>query len=334
MASGRAAGGMSERRQDGAGGRRSPVAAVAALGVLLLAAAAVWWPRPAPPPGGITVAVLDPVGDERRLAVIWPAVARVLAGPHGAGPRLEVARTRSGFQALLTGADFAVCPDGVALGLDAGAWAPLAAGRRAAPRNLRPRGVLVSRRPADPAAVDGSQMPAAGSALAAPWLTAPATVIFGDSLGLAATGALRPATGSALPAPRGVAWGPDPYDHAPALHALRQGGFTHAVVRQWDADRFRAQGLLPDADWLLTDLTVPVPDLVVLASRRAPASQRLAVGERLAGIGRELADLTPAERDLAAALPGLGLAGFNLLIDPDFDLVRGHFAAEWTPARP
>lgn len=324
----RAADGMSEGRQRTGGTPRSPVAVAAALGVLLLAAAAAWWPRPAPPPGGVVVAALDPVGDERRLAAIWPALARVLAGPDGAEPRLEVARTRSGFTALLARADFAVCPDGVALGVDVGAWAPLAAGRRAAPRNLRPRGVLVSRR------APGTDAGAAGpGAMAAPWLVEPAAVIFGDSLGLAATGVLRPA-GGATPPLRGASWGPDPYDHAPALHALRQGGFTHAVVRQWDADRFRAQGLLPEADWLFTDLTVPVPDLVVLAARRVPAARRLAVGERLAGIGRELADLTPAERELAAALPGLGLAGFNLLIDPDFDLVRGHFAAEWTPARP
>jgi len=304
------------------------VAVTSAVGVLLLAAAATWWPRTVTEPGGVVVVVLDPSGDERRLAATWPALGRVLAAPDRASPQVEVVRTRERFAELLPGADFVVCPDGVALGLEAGEWAPLAAGRRAAPRNLRPRGVLVSRRPA------GGAADPAGAVAPAPWRDRPLTVICGDSLGLAATGALRPAGGAANPVPAGIGWGPDPYDHAPALHALRLGAFEHALVRQWDAERFRDQGLLPAAEWTITELTVPVPDLVVLAARRLPTPVRLALGERLAGIGRDLTDLTPAERELASTLPEVGLAGFNLLIDPDFDLVRGHFAADWPPTRP
>ncbi|MBM4131328.1 hypothetical protein FJ250_09945 [bacterium] len=321
---------MSERaRPRAGGGRRGPAAAGAALGVLLLAAAAAWWPRPASSPGGIGVVVLDPTGDERRLSSTWPALARVLAGRDAVAPRLDVARTRAAFDELAAGADFLVCPDGVALGLDPGAWAPLGAGRRAAPRNLRPRGVLVSRKEA----VDRAD-PEAAAPVPAPWQTAPATLVFGDSLGLAATGVLRPAGGRVAAAPPGIAWGPDPYDHAPALHALRLGARAHAVVRQWDVERFRAQGLLPDAEWTFTEVSVPVPDLVVMANRRLPAPLRLELGERLAGIGRELSDLTPAERELAATLPELDLVGFNLLIEPDFDLVRTRFAADWTPDGP
>lgn len=321
---------MSEHGGRGGGGRRrrSPVAVGAALGVLLLAAAATWWPRAATRPGGVLVVVLDPAGDERRLAATWPALGRVLAEPDHVVPQVEVALTRKRFAELIAGADYVICPDGVALGLDAGSWAPLAAGRRAAPRNLRPRGVLVSRRQA------GSEAARAATRPPAPWLDRPTSVICGDSLGLAATGVLRPAGGARNPVPAGIGWGPDPYDHAPALHALRLGAFEHALVRQWDAERFRAQGLLPDADWTFTELTVPVPDLVVLAARRLPAPVRLALGERLAGIGRDLTDLTPAERELATALSHVGLAGFNLLIDPDFDLVRGHFAADWPPTGP
>lgn len=302
------------------GGPARLVALAAALFVVVLAAAAAWWPRPVRPGAGPVVVVLDPVGDERRLTAIWPALARVLAADGAGEPQVVVARTRDAFAALVTaGPGFVICPDGMALGLDASAWAPLAAGRRAAPRNLRPRSVLVSRR--------GSPGPAA------PWLAVPSSVVFGDSLSLAGTGALR-GTGAAGSFPAEVAWGPDPYDHAPALHALRLGAFAHAVVRQWDAERFRAQGLLPDAEWEIREVTPPVPDLVVLMDRRQPTALRLALGERLAGIGRELSDQTPAERDLAALLPGLGLAGFNLLIDPDFDLVRGNFVADWPRPQP
>lgn len=293
----------------------------AALCVLLLAAAATWWPRPIERDGGPVVIVLDPVGDERRQAETWPALARVLAAPAGQAPQVVVVGTTAEFAAFVAlGPDFLVCPDGVALGLDATAWTPLAAGRRAAPRNLRPHGVLVSRR----GVADGPE----------PWLSRPSAVVFGDSLSLSATGVLRAATGARPGRPAGAAWAPDPYDHAPALHALRLGSYDHAVVRQWDADRFFAQGLLEPDAWERREVTVPVPDLVVLAARNLPAAARLALGERLTGIGRELADLTPAERELAAALPAVGLAGFNLLIDPDFELVRGNFAADWPRLRP
>ncbi len=297
------------------------VAWSAALFVALLAGAATWWPRPAARSSGPVVVVLDPVGDERRALTVWPALGRVLAAGSALPPEVVVTRSLAEFNGLAAARpDFLVCPDGVALALDAGRWVPLAAGRRAAPRNLRPRGVLVSR--------------ATGGDAAEPWLTEPAAVIFGDSLSLCATGVLRPLGTAAGTMPAGVAWGPDPYDHAPALHALRMGGYTYAVVRQWDAERFLAQGLLDTEGWSVRDVTVPVPDLVVLAARDLPAAERLARGDRLAGIGRELADRTPAERELAAALPVMGLAGFNLLIEPDFELVRRNFAADWPRSRP
>lgn len=297
------------------------VAVAAALFVVALAAGAVWWPRPVHRATGPVVVVLDPAGDERRASSTWPALGRVLSAARPTPPQLVIVRTVAEFREQAAGRpDFLVCPDGVALGLDAGAWVPLVAGRRAAPRNLRPHGVLVSRRGAG----GGDQ----------PWLAHPASVVFGDSLSLGATGVLRPSGAAVASSPSGCGWGPDPYDHAPVLHALRLGGFTHAVVRQWDADRFLAQGLLDADHWTFREVTVPVPDLVVLADRRLPAADRLALGERLAGIGRELADLTPAERELGAALPNAGLAGFNLLVEPDFERMRGIFAADWPRPRP
>ena len=293
------------------------VARIAALLVLLLAAGAIWWPRPPDRVAGPVFVVLDPVADERRASLAWPALARVLAAESRTAPQVVVARSRAEFLELLeAGPDFLVCPDGVALAVPAQDYVPLAAGRRAAPRNLRPRGVLVSRRGAE----DGEF----------PWVSNPRFVIFGDSLSLSATGVLRAASGGgAAPMPDGCSWGPDPYDHGPALHALRLGAYAHAVVRQWDLERFRAQGLLADADWTVREVTVPVPDLVLLAARRVPAGARVAVAERLAAIGRDLTERTPAEQDLAAALPTVGLAGFNLLVEPDFDLVRGNFAPDW-----
>lgn len=305
---------------DRAARQSRAVAWAAALFVALLAGAAAWWPHPAARGSGPVVVVLDPVSDERRVSAVWPALGRVLADGTGLPASVVVTRSLAEFRGLVAARpDYIVCPDGVALGLDAGRWLPLVAGRRPAPRNLRPRGVLVSR-------VDKSGE-------VEPWLTAPGSVIFGDSLSLCATGVLRAVTGGGAPMPA-VAWGPDPYDHAPALHALRLGAYDHAVVRQWDAERFLAQGLLDSASWSVQDVTVPVPDLVILVARDLPAAERLARGDRLAGIGRELADRTPAERELAGALPDVGLAGFNLLVEPDFELVRRNFGADWPRSRP
>lgn len=301
------------------GGRS--VAVAGALFVVVLAACALWWPRPVHRATGPVVLVLDPAGEERRASTIWPALGQVLGASRPTPPQVVIVRTLGEFRERAAGRpDFLVCPDGVALGLESGGWVPLAAGRRPAPRNLRPRGVLVSRRGAE--------------AEDRPWLTHPESVVFGDSLSLSATGVWRRLGANPVAAPMGCAWGPDPYDHSPALHALRLGGYTHAVVRQWDADRFRAQGLLSADDWTFRDVTVPVPDLVVMVDRRLPTAERLALGERLAGIGRGLADLTPAERELGEALPALGLAGFNLLLDPDFERLRGNFATDWPRPRP
>jgi hypothetical protein len=297
------------------------VAAVAALFVVVLAACALWWPRPVHRTTGPVVLVLDPAGDERRAASVWPALGQVLGASRPTPPQVVIVRTLGEFRARVAGRpDFLVCPDGVALGLESGGWVPLAAGRRPAPRNLRPHGVIVSRRGAE-----------AGER---PWLAHPESVVFGDSLSLSATGVWRRPGAEPVAGPLGCGWGPDPYDHAPALHALRLGGYAHAVVRQWDADRFRAQGLLSADGWTFREVTAPVPDLVLMADRRLPTAERLALGERLAGIGRALADLTPAERDLSAALPVLGLAGFNLLLEPDLERLRANFVADWPQLRP
>ena len=66
---------------------------------------------------------------------------------------------------LVRGPVLVLAPDGVALQVDTDAYRAMAVGRRAAPMNLRPRGVLVSRRGAP--GVD------------APWRLAPARTVAG-----------------------------------------------------------------------------------------------------------------------------------------------------------
>ena len=125
------------------------------------------------------------------------------------------------------------------------------------------------------------------------------------------------------------AWGPDPYDHAPVLHAARLGAFDYALVRQWDADRFFAEGLLSPQEWDVEIMTVPVPDIVLFAARSVTAQTRLALGDGLSNLGRDSEEATPAAGVLRQALTFLNLEGFNLLVDPDFELVRRNFAEDW-----
>ena len=128
------------------------------------------------------------------------------------------------------------------------------------------------------------------------------------------------------------AWGPDPYDHAPALHAARLGGFDYALVRQWDAERFFSSGLLSPVEWGIELLTIPVPDIVLFASRSVPGRIRLQAGEGLAALGRNGQEQPPVTRELQQGIAGLNLVGFNHLVEPDFDLVRRNFVGNWPPA--
>jgi hypothetical protein len=167
--------------------------------------------------------------------------------------------------------------------------------------------VLLRRRSAPPAA--------------APWRSHPGRTVLGDTVSLAVVGAWSMEAGGPRPAP-GVAAGPDPWDHAPVLHALRLGAFDYALVRQWDADRFFAQGLLTTAEWAVTETTPPVPDAVLMAPRRLAPGRRLAIGETLTRVGREDGGADTALTALARGLEELHLAGFNLLVEPDFERVR------------
>lgn len=293
-------------------GRR--LAAAAAAAVLLLALGAVLWPRGGGGADAVPLLVCDPSGRQDRVAAVYEPLARVLAEAAGRPVVLQVLPRAGDLRAAAAaGPCFVLAPDGLALDLGRDGFAPLAAGRGPVPRNLRPRGVLVWRR-------------AAGHA-DEPWRTRPQRTVLGDTLSLCAGGVFALGDGAAAPA---LAAGPDPFDHGPVLHAARLGAFDYALVRQWDADRFLAAGLLDEAAWGVRELTPPVPDIMLMAARALPRGQRLAAGDALAAVGRD-DDGGEASARLAAGLERLQLAGFNLLLDPDLDLVRGQLRGHWPP---
>lgn len=298
--------------QDSGTGRRAGtlVTLGAALVVLLLALGSVLWPSGRQGRIQGAILVLDPAAGPQRQEKLYRPLTGFLEAMAGEPLRLVVARDVADFQlALETGVDFVMCPDGVALGLDPGGFEPLVTGRRPAPRNLRPRSVLLFRKTAG--LVDQ------------PWKTLPQRTVLGDSLSLAGGGGLR-GGGASRPA---CAFGPDPYDHAPVIHAARLGAFDYARVRQWDVDNFFAAGLLLSSEWGVEPLSVPVPDLVVLASRNLPTTLRLKAREGLSGLGRSGDKGT--EGKVVAGLSLIHLAGFNILLEPDFERIRGIFAPDW-----
>ena len=304
------------------GGGRS-ITLLAGVLVLVLACGALLWPGSGPSRSRGVFLVFDSTGDRVRVVNVYEPLLQFLNGFTGRPLALEVVATVDAFTEKQTaGVDFVLCPDGLGLDLPADEFVPVAVGRRAAPRNLRPRGVLVYRKSA--------------GLVTDPWISRPGATVCGDSVSLTATGSWRrqgkPST-AVLPDLNTCAWGPDPYDHSPVLHAVRLGGFDYALVRQWDADRFFADGLLSSLDWGLELMTIPVPDVVVFASRSVNGKTRLAVGDGLASLGRRAEDDSPAAGKARKAVGGLNLVGFNLLFDPDFDLVRRNFAGDWPPAR-
>ncbi|MCK9996005.1 MAG: hypothetical protein KAH56_06975 [Candidatus Krumholzibacteria bacterium] len=313
---------MSDDARTGSlGGGGRPITILAAVLVLALALGALLWPGVGPTRGRGVLLVFDSSGDQVRITNVYEPFLHFLNEFTDQPLDLAVVGTVGSFrEKLIDGADFVFCPDGLGLTLEAGQYVPVAVGRRAAPRNLRPRGVLVFRKSA--------------GLIKAPWLSRPEVTVCGDSVSLTATGAWRRKdvdAASESGTSNGCSWGPDPYDHAPALHAARLGGFDYALVRQWDADRFFSDGLLSPLEWGIELVTVPVPDIVIFASRSVAGKTRLAVGDGLVALGRGPEEQPPAAREVRRAIGGLNLAGFNLLVDPDFEFVRRNFAGNWPP---
>jgi hypothetical protein len=296
---------------------------VASLTVVGLAVAAVLAPPPGSHrPGGVLI-VVDPLANLRE-GELGPPLADWLGL---ALQRSLIAKVVPSLDALPAGmwpdVGIVICPDRLALGLPDSAFVTLAAGRRHAPLNLRPRSVLVYHRSA--------------GYTAAPWRTVPLRTILGDSLTLVGCGPACQDGGPPWRAPAGrrPALGTDPYDHMGVLQALRLGCYDYAVVREWDAERAIAGGLLDGEAWGIEPLSAPVPDTVVLVSRRWPGAARVRAGEVLLGLGRHQEAGGPAgEAGALRALAEIDLAGFNLLLDPDFELVRHEFSACWPGGAP
>jgi hypothetical protein len=214
--------------------------------------------------------------------------------------------------------DLVLCPDGAALDLVAKGYAGVAAARRPAPENRRPRSCLVYRKTA--------------GLVPRPWRDAPARTLLGDSLSLAGCGVVCPRGRGGADGgdwPEGLRCGPDPYDHAPVLHALRLGAADYAVVREIAVHRFLADGLLDPLVWGVHELTEPLPDVVLLVSRRWSTAGRVRLGEALLGLGRREGPGQDGERAAVEGLGRLGLAGFNLLLDGEFEELRRRYDHCW-----
>ncbi len=285
----------------------------AAALVVVLALGAVFSPRVGRyDMQGIFLAFSPPGSSADRID-LFASMTDIFAELSGNTMELVVVDTRENFlQKAEQGVDFVLCPDGLALELAQADFGFLVAGRRKLPSNLRPRGVLVFR----------SQ----GGTESEPWRSHPGRTVFGDSLSLVSIGGTGPVSSNGQ-----CAFGPDPYDHGPVLHALRLGAFDFALVRQWDANRFFSQGLLDPVVWSVEDRTIPVPDVVVLASRKIPLVERLKWAESLALMGRSGQEKDSRPERTLRHLDELGLVGFNLLLEPEIELVRRNFQGNWPP---
>ncbi len=290
------------------------VTIVAALFVLILAAGALLWPAGSRGKVQGLVLVFDSAGDAQRTQRVYTPLARFLEAVAGQEMELKIATTRPQFDTYLSqGVDFVLAPDGLSLELSRQEFEPLVVGRRPAPRNLRPRGVLLFRK--------------SGSRDGPPAILLPERIAFGDSLSLVCRPRIPEL--AQIAGAGGLRFGPDPYDHGPVIHAARLGAFDYVVVREWDAERFLAAGLLDQGQWGMRPLTGPVPDLVLSAAKQLPGAVRVDARESLAILGRGSEPQGELGASLAEGLSVMHLAGFNILLEPDLDRYRENGEADW-----
>jgi hypothetical protein len=301
------------------------VTTLAAIGVVVLALGAAFLPGDCALFGrqGGLVLVLDPLGTERGKQVFEPLVEWLAAETD---LRLDLALVATPSDLVAFSRDrlaVVLCPDAVALTVPREEFEAVASISRRVPHNLRPRSVLVYRRTA--------------GLRERPWLTEPQRTVLGDTLTLSTLSGILAGGESEGFVQRwsqlGCAVGPDPFDHAPVLHAARLGCYDYAVVRQWTAERFLASGLLPVDEWAALDVSEPVPDFVVLASRALSVTARGRLREALLRLGAPAETPEPKRAAACAALSRLDIAGFSLLLDQDLERYRRRFAARWPTPR-
>jgi hypothetical protein len=298
-----------------------PGAVLVGLLVVLLALAALLVPRAVWPPDQRLVLVLDPLARARGESTYGPLV-QWMGSASNRSLRLVVVRTLKELRGQNWKAvDLVLCPDGVALGLPAGQYVGLVAGRRRPPDSRRSPSVLVYRRR------DGVPLE--------PWYTDPEHTILGDSLSLAGFGPIctrgLPLSGDTQSQHWRRQWtfGPDPYDHAPVLHALRLGCFDYAVVRKVAVERFLSAGLLDPRQWGIRELTGPLPDVVIMVTRRWPVTAQTGLGNALAALGRNRERAGRGEEAVLSGLELIDLDGFNILPETDFEAIKRQFDRCW-----
>jgi len=307
---------MSDSQHGKPAGRSLPkVTLVAAVFVLILALGATFFPHSPGYEMREIFLVYNAQGLDLGRDDLFESMAGVLGEISGHSMELIVADNPGQFRRLAEdGADFILCPDKLALELSPAEYSQMAAGRRKLPHNLRPRGVVVFRK--------------SSGFVERPWELHPRRTVFGDSLSLTSVGGV-----GSFSALRECSFGPDPYDHGPVLHALRLGAFDFALVRQWDAADFFSSGLLDSEIWAMKSRTIPVPDIVVMVSSEIPLVDRLKWADILALAGRSEGTSSESTQLMIAQLDRLGLVGFNILLEPEFDLLRRNFARHWPVAQ-
>lgn len=282
---------------------------MAAILVVLLAAGSLLWPKFVENKRAHVLLVFDSSGENLRVQNVYARLGSYLSTHGGQDLEVVVAANRAEFlSGVASRPDYVFAPDRLAMQLSLTEFTPLVTGRRRAPYNLRPRSIVVFRR-------------SAGEPVE-PWVTSPSATVFGDSISLSATAALKKQ--DMEPWPKNLSVGPDTYDHGSVLHALRLGGFDYAVVRQWDVERFFDSGLLQKSEFGMRELSAPVPDVVLLMSRKVSAQTRLQLAEELSVLGRGQENEGRDRRELRESLQQLRLTGFNLLMEPDWDLARNN----------
>ena len=79
-------------------------------------------------------------------------------------------------------------------------------------------------------------------------------------------------------------------------------------------------------------MTEPLPDVVVLADRTWSAADRIVLTEALVNVGRYEDGELPERKAVRDGLARIGLAGFNILLEPELQAIGRRYLPGWPPA--